>query len=343
MPPAPSQRQVRGPPVGLPGVRAVRPLAPPAPGDEALPGHGLAHLPLGERHRLAAVGARRRAGPHAPVAVGPPRAGEGARDPQVDGRRAPLIPLARPKRVEVGALRDLQGSQHFCEGPPSLPTQSLSALGLPPVRETRRVACFWVADHRPRHVQPRLELRYDRVLLRALALEPRPRRPVRHASPFRRVHVTASAGSAHPSRDDRGRADPEPPGDVAVRHPRAAQPDGLGLRRRRVAGVPLVVDAARHAPLGHLELAALRRGPPAPHRHPGRPAGKVRERLLRHAALEEVGEDPLLLLFRVHCLRSLLRSLETVRKNAALPKCIKQHEELTTSPIKTSEMPQRKV
>ena len=93
---------------------------------------------------------------------------------------------------------------------------------------------------------------------------------------------------------------PQPARHVARPHAPAEQRDGLAPRRLGVALVPGAVGAPAHPPLGNVELAALRLAPPPPQGHPARVAGDPAERRRREAARAPVGEDPLLVLLRVH-------------------------------------------
>ena len=138
------------------------------------------------------------------------------------GESAPL--------VLVGALRYPQEGRHAAEAEPVVPPQPLSQLGLLPVRESRRVSCFWVAEHLPEHralhPQP-VQLRLSRVG-RPLLFPHRNRL---------RGHLSAPAGLRGPSRHDRPGREPEGPRDLAGRLAEAEQPQRLGPGLLGVAGV----------------------------------------------------------------------------------------------------------
>ena len=112
--------------VGLPGVGGVLEPLPRAPRRHVALAHGAPHLELGDGHGLAAVGADKEGGPHAPVSVGAPAALERLAGAPGDL----LIPLralgVAPPVVLVGALRHLQESGDLGEGAPGAPPQLLA-------------------------------------------------------------------------------------------------------------------------------------------------------------------------------------------------------------------------
>ena len=216
--------------VDLAGVGAEAPPRAPAAGAHPALAHGPPHAPLGRGRGRLAVGPRAYARRHLAVAAHAPEGRERAGDPRrerpvVTARGGESAPL-----VLVGALRYPQEGRHAAEAEPVVPPQPLSQLGLLPVRESRRVSCFWVAEHLPEH--------------RALHPQPVQLRLARAGRPLLfphrdrlRGHLSAPAGLRGPSRHDRPGREPEGPRDLAGRLAEAEQPQRLGPGLLGVAGV----------------------------------------------------------------------------------------------------------